>query len=154
MSPSLLLPLFFQYPLLLTLVLLLINHHEEKEERCGRDVLDSTCRLIRGAAPTICGRVPAEGLGAPARLGARGPRQLVTSAGRPLYGTRSGGCAGLRCRVADGRGGRAAGIRPCSSVMVATITESDNAGRTTCRSTPILLPHPSRPASRMAAPTC
>ena len=48
---------FFQYPVLITLVLLFINHHKEKEERRGRSVLDGARRLVRGAAPTVRGRV-------------------------------------------------------------------------------------------------
>ena len=81
MSSSLLLPLFFQYPVLLTPVLLLLDHHEEKEERRGRGVLDDACHLVRGAAMTVRGRVRvviraagcAAGPDALARQGARGP---------------------------------------------------------------------------------
>jgi hypothetical protein len=95
-SPSLLLPLFFQYHVLLTLVLLLLDRHEEKEERRGRDVLEGACRLVRGAAPTVRGRVRAAvraagraaGPDAPACRGARGPRRLVEASGRPVHGTR------------------------------------------------------------------
>ena len=115
MSSSLLLSLFFQYPVLLTLVLLLLDHHKEKEERRGRDVLDGARRLVRGAAPTVRGRVRAAvraagraaGPDAPARWGAQGPRRLVAAAGRPVRRTlqRVG-----PCRVADGRGGGAAGV--------------------------------------------
>ena len=123
MSSSLLLSLFFQYPVLLTLVLLLLDHHKEKEERRGRDVLDGARRLVRGAAPTVRGRVRAAvraagraaGPDAPARWGAQGPRRLVAATGQPVRGTRR---RVGPCRVAGGRGGGAAGIEPAARAGV------------------------------------
>ena len=88
MSPSLLLPILFQYSVLITLVLLLIDHHEEKKERRGRDVLDDACHLIHKSAPTVRSQVQAVGPNAPARWGAPGPQHLVVAARRPVHRTR------------------------------------------------------------------
>ena len=123
MSSSLLLPLFFQYPVLLTLVLLLLDRYKEKGERRGRDVLDGAHRLVRRGALTVLSQVQAAvgaaghtaGPNTPMQREAHGRQRLAVADGQPVCGTRWQ--AGL-CRVADGLGGGVAGVRPAAQAGV------------------------------------